>query len=294
MEPESVVQHESKETLLWSARFVAVAAYTSAVLASSVGGQRKGHLVQTGFFRSIEVFHLDAVVGMNSPAVGYEKVVAAQPIVVRDDVDPWRRSPFDLSAKTGPVIGGEVRLPSVDEPRLNLQMGRWENLYAHAVEKPRCVGGNVRRLVGPIVEVVVAEQADVREKDSRIHVHPVQHIKVVSAVGFRNVAISADDIPLPVAWAGVIPRGGCRIHAELRHQPRANVVVMKVAAHSELFELHFTRAKKFARSPDRMVGRMIEIHHVVHIGPDLGSKELGVPEDLFRAGIPVQPCPVRV
>src|ERR1700752_3468595 len=123
MEPESVVQHESEETLFWPTCFVAIAAHTASVLASGVGGQRKRHLVESAV-GSIEILHLDAVVGVDTPAIRDKKVVPALPIVVGDYFDPWPRSPFDLSAKPGPVIGGEVGLPSVDEPRLNLQVGR--------------------------------------------------------------------------------------------------------------------------------------------------------------------------
>src|ERR1700683_3565505 len=113
-------------------------------------------------------------------------------------------------------------------------MFRRENLYPHAIEKPWSVGGNVRGLIGPIIEVVVTEQADVRHEDSRVNVDSVQRVDVISAISFRYVAVCIGEIPLAISWAGVIPRRRLGIHAELGHQPGANIVPVEVAAHAEL------------------------------------------------------------
>ncbi len=83
-----------------------------------------------------------------------------------------------------------------------------EDLHPYAIEKPWRVGRNVRRLVGPVIEVVIAEESDVRHKDSGIDVDSVQRVEVVSAIRFRNIAIGVGQVPLPACGAGIVTR--CR------------------------------------------------------------------------------------
>src|SRR4029077_1406031 len=108
-----------------------------------------------------------------------------------------------------------VRLPSVDEPWFDLQVFRWKNLYAHTIKKPGSIRRHIRRLISPIIEVVVAEKPDVGHKDSRVHVDPIQYVEVISTVCFRYVAVRIGEVPLAMSGAGVIPRCGHGIHAEL-------------------------------------------------------------------------------
>ena len=103
-----------------------------------------------------------------------------------------------MSADARGVIGRAVRLPTIDEPGLDFEMLSRENLHAYAIEEPRRVRRDVRGLIGPIVEVVIAEQAYVGHEDSRIHVDPMQDIEVVSAVRFGYVAISISKLPLSI------------------------------------------------------------------------------------------------
>ena len=149
---------------------------------------------------------------------------------------------------------------------------RWaggENLHADSIKKPRSVRGNVRRLIGPIVEIVVAEQADVGHEDSRVDVDSVKHIEMISAIGFGNITIGTGKIPLAVAGARIIPRRRDRIHSELGHEPGADVVVVEIAAYAQLLELNFVRAEELARAADGVIRWMVEVGNVV--GVDLIS-----------------------
>ena len=69
---------------------------------------------------------------------------------------------------------------------------------------------------------------------------------------------------------------------------------MEVAADAELLQLHLTRSKKFAGSADRVIGRMIEIGHVINVRANFGSEELRVPKNILGPRISVQPSPVRI
>src|SRR5262249_61282002 len=88
--------------------------------------------------RLIVVLHLDAVVGVETLAVRVTERVSAV-VVVGHDRHRTVRTPQDLAAKPGRVVELSVRLPTVDEPRLDLQLVIREDLYAHPVEKPRRV-----------------------------------------------------------------------------------------------------------------------------------------------------------
>ena len=115
---------------------------------------------------------LDAVVGVDAFGVRKAQVVLSVAILIRDQLEPFRRHPQKLSAQARMAVELGVRLPSVDEPRLDLQLVGREPLDAHAVEEPGRVRRNIGRLVSPVVEVVVAEQADVRHENSRVDVEP--------------------------------------------------------------------------------------------------------------------------
>src|SRR5215469_9571318 len=104
------------------------------------------------------------------------------------------------------VVPG-VGLPSVDEPRFDLQLVGGEPLQADAIEEPWSVGRHVRWLIGPVIEVIEAEQADIGGEDSGIQVEPVIHVEMVAAPGLGNVAISLVEGPLSdtrTARAGVV------------------------------------------------------------------------------------------
>src|ERR1022692_5066122 len=132
-----------------------------------------------------------------------------------------------------------VRLPPVDKPGLDLQLIGGEELNARAVEKPRRVRGNIRRLVSPVIEVVVAEQTDVGDENSSVYVQAVKQVKVVPAVSFRGVLVGAAEVPLANAKAGVIARRGGGEHAEHEQDSAAHVLPVKIAAHAGLLDLDF-------------------------------------------------------
>src|SRR3984893_13818926 len=92
--------------------------------------------------------------------------------------------------------------------------------------------------------------------------------------------------------AGVI--SGCRlgVHAKLRHQPGTNIVIVKIASHTQLRHLYFARPEYFARPTDRVVSWIIEIVDVRDIGSDFRCEELAVKRRLFRARIAIEPGPV--
>ena len=136
----------------------------------------------------------------------------------------------DLRSDTRALVEGAVRLPSIDQPELGLQLFCREDLNAQPIEEPWRVRRHIRWLVSPVVKVVVAEQPDVRHEDPGIHVDAVQHIEVISAIGFGKVAVGVGQIPLAAPGAGIIARSRLGVQPELRHHPRANVVVMEIAA----------------------------------------------------------------
>ena len=172
-------------------------------------------------------------------------------------------------------------------------MLRRKNLHAHAVEKPRRVRRHIRRLVRPIVEVVVAEQPDVRHENARIDVYPVHPVEVVPAIRFRQIAIRVVEIPLSPRSARVIARRRLRIQSKLRHHARAHVVVVKISADAKLRHLHFVRSKHFARPADRVVLRMIEVVHVVDVRANFRREKFRIHRRILRPRSPVEPSPIR-
>src|SRR5258708_7868036 len=98
---------------------------------------------------------------MQADPVGVTQGVRSISVIVEDHRQPLLRTVQYLSSETVMAVEVVIRLPSVDDPGLNLQLVRGKPLDAHSVEEPWCVGGHIRRLVGPVVEVVVAEQTDV-------------------------------------------------------------------------------------------------------------------------------------
>ena len=99
---------------------------------------------------------------------------------------------------------------------------------------------------------------------------------MVTAVRFREVAIGIVQIPLALRRTGVIAWRRRGIHAELRHEPGANVVVVKIAADAKLLQLDFVGAKQFARPAHRVVDWFVEVVGVGNIGTDFRGEELRI------------------
>ena len=57
----------------------------------------------------------------------------------------------------------------------SLSVGNHSN--SDAVEKPGCVRRNIRRLIGPVIKVVIAEEADVGNENSCVKVEPVVRVE---------------------------------------------------------------------------------------------------------------------
>src|SRR5262249_1089492 len=189
---------------------------------------------------------------MEALAAGIAQRVRAD-VIVEDERELVIRTPQDLSANARRSIELAVSLPAVDEPRFDLQLFARKDLRPHAGEEPGRVGRNKRRLVRPVVEVVEAPEADIGHEDPGVYVNPIHLVKVVSAIGLSQVAVSIVEVPLAAGGAGVITRLRLRIHAKLRQQPAAHIVIMEVAADAELGEVHFARAKDLARPTDRVI-----------------------------------------
>ncbi len=71
--------------------------------------------------------------------------------------------------------------------------------------------------------------------------------------------------------------------------PPSDVVVMEVAADSELLHLHFVGATELAGSGEGVIPRMIEVVDVVRVDAHLRGKRLGVDHGGVLAAVAVQP-----
>src|SRR5208283_2574908 len=193
LEPEAVVNHPTRKGLLvafYSAIgivFIVEAIHSLddavgiAIFTSQVAREGKCHLVEE-LIGVVVVFDLDAVVGVYARAAGVTIPVAqrifAHSVVVEDHRNPRLRPPQNLSTQPGLAAKPAIRLPSVDDPRFNLQFLGGEPLYAYAIEEPWRVRRHVRWLVGPVIEVVVTEQADIGDENSSINIQAIVHIPV--------------------------------------------------------------------------------------------------------------------
>src|SRR6266850_6016552 len=168
-------------------------------------------------------------------------------------------------------------------------MLRRENLYSNAVEEPWGVGGNIRRLIRPVVELIVAEEADIGHKDSGVDIDAMQGVEMVATVRFGEITIGVVQIPLATRRAGIVARRGLRIQTKLRHQTRANIIIMKVATDAELRYLDFIGPENLARPADRVVFGMIEIVDVIDVGANFRSEEFRVHRRFFGSRVAGQP-----
>src|SRR4051794_17102995 len=132
--------------------------------------------------------------------------VSSQSVVVRQYRYSSVRPPQYLNSHTRPVVELSIRLPSVHKPWLDLQLSRRKHLHSHSVEEPWGVRRNVRRLISPIVEVVITEQPDVGHENSRIDIDPMQRVEVISAIRLRQVSIRIVQVPLSPRQTRIVPR----------------------------------------------------------------------------------------
>ena len=184
---------------------------------------------------------------------------------------------------------GAIGLPAIDKPRFDLELVAREELDTHPVEEPGRVGGDVRRLVRPVVEVVVAEEPDIGHEDAGLDIDAVHLVHVIAAVGLRDVAIGVGHVPLSAGGGGVI--AGChgRVHAELRHEPADGVIAVKITAHAELLNLELAGAAALGRADQGVIRRMVEIADERDVGAEFASEILRVQHGRVLATVAVEP-----
>ena len=182
----------------------------TAVLTSQVARKRKSHLVQSGVFRLIEVPHLDAVVRVDARTSRNTQRIGPHPVVVGDDRKPGLRTPQNLPSEARVTVELRVGLPSVDEPRFNLQLVGRKPLDSDTVKEPRRVRRYKRRLVGPVVEIVVAKEPNIGHKNSGVDVQPMVHVEVVPTPPLGEMPVRVVQVPLSYSRAGIISGRRCR------------------------------------------------------------------------------------
>src|SRR5690348_1041328 len=193
-------------------RRVSRATHPPAVLTAGIPGQRKGSFANKGG-RVIVILHLNAVVSVITHSTRSIQRILTQSVLVAKNREPGIRAPQDLPSNPWAAVESSIRLPSIHEPGLDLEMFSREDLDAHSIEEPRGIGRDIRGLVCPVVKVVIAEQPDVGHENAGINVDAVHHAKMVSTIGFRNVAVSSVKIPLSTRRAGIVAWSSLRIHS---------------------------------------------------------------------------------
>src|SRR5258708_13550504 len=149
------------------------------------------------------------------------------------------------------------------------------------IKTPRSVGRNVGWLVGPVVKFVKTEEPDIGEKDSGVHVNPVQFVDVIAAVSFCDIAIRSDQIELSSAGSRIIAWLGARISTYLSQHSPTNIVPMKVSPDAQMLNLEFIRPATFARAYEGMVDGMVIVIDVLCIPSKLAGKKFGVERCIF-------------
>src|SRR5271170_3394419 len=242
---QAVVDHEAEEALLRSALGIAVETDATAALATCVSSEcRCSHAYK---MRCALVVHvLDTVVGVVAGAGGYAKGVLAITVLVAENLQPAGAPPQDLSAESRPVVKPAIGLPSVDEPRLNLQLGCWKPLHTHTVEEPWCIRRDVRRLIGPVVELVKREQSDVRQEDAGVHVEAVLHVEMVAGVGLTYITIGVGKVPLSTRGTGIVAGRGRGVQTDLAQKAGPHSAIVEVAADSKVCQRSLAGPKDLA------------------------------------------------
>ena len=181
---------------------------SAAIFATGVAGYCHGNLIQCLLWIVIKL-NLSAVVGMNSRAPGETGIIFTHSVIIPDEIEVGLGTPENLPAQSSVAIVTGIRLPAVDDPWFDLEFCCREILNAKAVEKPWRVGRNEGRLIGPVVKVVVTEQADIGNEDSGIYVQAVGHIPVIPSPSLRYVLVRVGQIPLAAVRAAVVADSSC-------------------------------------------------------------------------------------
>jgi len=201
---------------------------------------------------------------MDTEPIGDSERVRTE-VLIAYDGERTGRLVYELQTHARGLIELAIGLPAVHQPGLDLQLVAGKDLRPHAVEEPRSVRRHVGRLIGPVVEVVIAPETDVRHEDAGLDVDAIQRVEVVPAVRLGDVAVRVVEVPLPSRGARVVARRRLRVHAELGHQPGLNVLVEKVSSKSDLRQLDFVRPEHLARPGDGVVlgvGKAVVVRRV--------------------------------
>ena len=137
-------------------------------------------------------------------------------VVVGGDRDPLLRPPQDLTTDTDAIVELRIRLPPVDDPGLDLQTIGRKHLHAQPVEEPGRIVRCKRRLVRPVLRIVVRKEPDVGHEETGINIDPVPDIEVISRIGLAEVAIRIREIELSVKRAEVVAWNDRCTRAELK------------------------------------------------------------------------------
>jgi hypothetical protein len=113
------------------------------------------------------------------------------------------------------------RVPGLVSNCVDLQSIGREDLNTSAIEEPRRIVRSIGRLIGPVLEVVVGEQADIGHEDAHVEVDAVQAIPVIAGVGFVQITIDCLQIELTAECAEVVARDDRGAGAELQEVARS-------------------------------------------------------------------------
>src|SRR5271170_5022731 len=130
---------------------------STAVLAPGVARERERHLIEAVVLGMVVVSDFDAVIRMDALGMGKAQVILAESILVPDKPEPLLGLPQKLPSQAEVTVVLGVGLPAIDDPWLDFQFVGGKPLNTHAVEEPRCVRRHIRRLIDPIIEIVVTE-----------------------------------------------------------------------------------------------------------------------------------------
>src|ERR1700678_2469435 len=227
MEPGAVIEHHAEEVLLVLSAGTGDAAAVFAADIDCIA-ERHFRYAVPALTVGVIVFHLDAVVLVNTlhprpvdgsacahvradggvgittvlrmakrvygPGSGWVirltvQVILADGVAVEHQFERVVRYPEDLAAEARLAVELGIGLPAIDEPGLDLQSLCRPPLDAKSVEEPRSIRRHEGGLVGPVIIVVIAEQADVRDENAHVDIEAVVHVEVIPGIRLREISV---------------------------------------------------------------------------------------------------------
>lgn len=265
MKPPPVVKHEAQEVLRRTV-FSSSASYARAAFATVIPRERKCHSVQWSM-KVLVILPLNTVIFVVARPVQTHRVLPKS-IGVKDEFQIARGPPEDLPTNSWSTVEFTVRLPTIDEPRFDLEFIGGKPLNPRPVKVPWCIRRNIRWLITPVIKVIVAKQTNVRQKEPRLNVDTMLHVHVVSTPGFSDVAVSVGEIPLAYGRTGVVPRCRGRIDPELCQHTPLHIACVKVAANPEVLHLDFPGTCTFCSAAEAVVYGVVVVVDVTCVGSE--------------------------